>query len=80
MCRFAGFLTVDASALNSMEALASRMALAIAHRGPDDAGAWADAQAGIAPGFRRPYIIDLSLAGLQPMASSAGHVALNSDW
>lgn len=55
MCGFAGFLTADASALGSPQAVATRMALAIAHRGPDDAGAWADAQAGIALGHRPMY-------------------------
>ena len=80
MCGFAGFLTVDASALDSMKALANRMALAIAHRGPDDAGVWADAQAGIALGFCRLSIIDLSPAGHQPMASSAGRSPPDTDW
>lgn len=31
-----------------METMAASMALAIQYRGPDDAGAWADVQAGIA--------------------------------
>ena len=70
MCGFAGFLTASASALGSLEAIATQMAKAIEHRGPDDSGAWADAQAGIALGFRRLSIIDLSPAGHQPMASS----------
>ncbi|MES2941757.1 MAG: asparagine synthase (glutamine-hydrolyzing), partial [Pseudomonadota bacterium] len=48
------------------------MALATAHRGPDDFGAWADEQAGIALGHRRLSIVDLSPAGHQPMASSGG--------
>ena len=72
MCGFAGFLTADASALSSVEAIATQMAKAIEHRGPDDSGAWAQAQAGIALGFRRLSIIDLSPAGHQPMASSNG--------
>ncbi len=37
MCGFAGFLTTDAGALGRPEAVATRMALAIARRGPDDA-------------------------------------------
>ena len=40
--------------LEGLEAVATRMANAIAHRGPDDSGAWADAQAGIALGHRDP--------------------------
>ena len=42
MCGFAGFLTTDPGRLGDLEAVSTRMALAIQHRGPDDAGAWAD--------------------------------------
>ena len=47
-----------------------RMADTLTHRGPDDAGAWVDASAGIALGFRRLAILDLSPTGHQPMFSS----------
>ncbi len=47
------------------------MANALQHRGPDDSGAWADAGAGVAFGFRRLAILDLSPAGHQPMASAS---------
>ena len=81
MCGFTGFLTADASALGSPEAVVTRMALAIAHRGPDDAGAWADAQAGIALGHRRLSIVDLSPAGHQPMVAACGRyvIAFNGE-
>ena len=72
MCGFAGFLSAGGEAPGSLEAVATRMALAIQHRGPDDAGAWADAQAGIALGHRRLSIVDLSPAGHQPMRRPAG--------
>jgi asparagine synthase (glutamine-hydrolysing) len=48
------------------------MSGAIAHRGPDDDGVWVDATAGIALGFRRLAIVDLSAQGHQPMRSASG--------
>src|SRR5438105_6737083 len=82
MCGFAGFL--DSSARGSaadMEAVASRMAARLEHRGPDDAGAWADAGAGVAFGFRRLSIVDLSPEGHQAMPSPAGRyvIAFNGE-
>jgi len=76
MCGFAGFLLGQPGGLDDPEALATRMANAIAHRGPDDSGAWADAQAGIALGHRRLSIVDLSPAGHQPMASASGRFVM----
>lgn len=77
MCGFTGFFIAGASgSSDSMEAVVSRMALAIRYRGPDDAGAWVDAEAGIALGHRRLSIIDLSPAGHQPMLSSCGRFVL----
>lgn len=48
------------------------MCAAMAHRGPDDAGVWSDADAGVGLGHRRLSIIDLSAAGHQPMQSADG--------
>lgn len=48
------------------------MADAVAHRGPDDHGVWADHEAGLFLGHRRLSIVDLSAAGHQPMASASG--------
>jgi len=48
------------------------MADQLVHRGPDDSGLWADAEAGVALGFRRLSIVDLSPAGHQPMTSASG--------
>ena len=77
MCGFSGFLTTDTSVLTCAEPVAISMALAIQHRGPDDAGAWADASAGIALGFRRLSILDLSSAGHQPMHSASGRFVMS---
>jgi len=50
-------------------------------RGPDDGGAWVDADAGIALGHQRLSIIDLSLEGHQPMHSFCGRyvIAFNGE-
>ncbi len=49
----------------------------LAHRGPDDRGAWVDPEAGIALGHRRLSIIDLSALGHQPMLSSDGRYVIS---
>lgn len=49
---------------------------AIAHRGPDGQGEYADAGAGVMLGHARLAIIDLSESGHQPMLSADGQVAL----
>jgi asparagine synthase (glutamine-hydrolysing) len=79
MCGFAGYLRFNYQSVHDSEELQSvvlRMAKAIAHRGPDDAGAWVDTQAGIALGHRRLSIVDLSPAGHQPMQLDEGRYVL----
>jgi asparagine synthase (glutamine-hydrolysing) len=53
------------------EALVRRMTDCMAHRGPDDAGVWADDN--VTLGHRRLSIIDLS-TGRQPMSNAEGTV------
>ncbi len=48
------------------------MADALTHRGPDMGDQWIDPEAGIALGFRRLAIIDLTPTGHQPMTSADG--------
>ncbi|OSM05311.1 putative asparagine synthase [Magnetofaba australis IT-1] len=55
-----------------MGAVIARMRDALIERGPDDAGAWVDAEAGVALGHRRLSILDLSPLGHQPMRSACG--------
>lgn len=50
--------------------LLERQATAMRHRGPDDAGVWADGPAGFA--HRRLSIVDLSPGGHQPMPNEDG--------
>jgi asparagine synthase (glutamine-hydrolysing) len=60
----------------AMERLVRRMIATLIHRGPDDDGIFVDAGAGIALGFRRLSILDLSSAGHQPMRSECGRYAI----
>lgn len=75
MCGIAGFVT-RRSLDGDAAAILDVMTDAIAHRGPDDGGAWLDAERGVALGHRRLAIIDLSPAGHQPMASTSGRFVL----
>jgi len=75
MCGFAGFLDRRGDAdLSNRAALASAMASALAHRGPDDEGAWCDGALAVA--HRRLSILDLSSAGHQPMLSADERYAI----
>ena len=77
MCGFAGFLGTHQTgqASDDLPTL-ERMGNAIAHRGPDDSGLWADAAARIGLSHRRLAIVDLSAAGHQPMHSASGRYVL----
>lgn len=81
MCGLTGFLDNAGTPAEALKARVVRMASVLAHRGPDDAGAWVDEQAGVALGFRRLSIIDLSSAARQPMISANGRyvVILNGE-
>jgi asparagine synthase (glutamine-hydrolysing) len=73
MCGISGFLNLShENTANELRDIAMRMSDALRHRGPNDAGVWADADAGIALSMRRLAILDLSPAGHQPMTSSSG--------
>lgn len=45
-------------------------------RGPDDCGVWVDPAAGLAFGFRRLAVLELSSPGHQPMVSESGRYAV----
>ncbi len=59
-----------------MRADVMRMTATLHHRGPDDHGHWCDPGAGLALGFRRLAIVDLSPQGHQPMESEDGRFVL----
>ncbi|MCC6146934.1 MAG: asparagine synthase (glutamine-hydrolyzing) [Anaerolineaceae bacterium] len=71
MCGITGFLE-PAHHMNAAElhARAVRLADAIQHRGPDDSGAWVDENTGLAMGFRRLEVHNLSPLDRQPMFSA----------
>ncbi|HVN44313.1 MAG TPA: asparagine synthase (glutamine-hydrolyzing) [Steroidobacteraceae bacterium] len=76
MCGFAGFITPGGGDAAALAALVRRMSARLRHRGPDDDGEWADAVTGVALGFRRLSIVDLSMHGHQPMLSHTGRYVL----
>lgn len=76
MCGIAGFVKLNPTARVSFEW--TRMVDALAHRGPDDDGFYADEHVGI--GMRRLAIIDVA-GGSQPIANERGniHVVYNGE-
>lgn len=76
MCGLAGFLQPGGFEGIAAAQVLPRMRERLLHRGPDLAGEWLDAHAGIALGHRRLSIVDLSPAGQQPMASVSGRYVL----
>ncbi len=72
MCGLAGLFRAGGASAEQLQALGRAMTDPIRHRGPDDDGIFVVPDAGVALGFRRLSIIDLSPAGHQPMASASG--------
>lgn len=70
MCGIAGILRSDGASPDASEL--SRLAAALAHRGPDDEGFHRDGPVGLV--HRRLSILDLSSAGHQPMSNEDGTV------
>jgi len=77
MCGIAGFVQFGGGNADAMRDLVQRMSSTIRHRGPDDDDVFIDAEAGVAFGFRRLAIIDLTEAGAQPMTSASGRYVIN---
>ena len=75
MCGIAGVVERGVRSAALLEEIARKMAVPLAHRGPDADGVWTDADAGV--GHRRLSIIDLSPAGAQPMVSASGRLAIS---
>ncbi len=72
MCGIAGILNFHDQPV--ADADLKKMAVSIAHRGPDDEGFYSHKNLGFA--FRRLAVIDLSPAGHQPMSNTDGSVVV----
>lgn len=75
MCGISGWFLKQGAARDDADLVA--MADAIEHRGPDDRGYFYDRERGVAFAHNRLSIIDLSVAGHQPMASDDGRFVLS---
>ncbi|HZU38531.1 MAG TPA: asparagine synthase (glutamine-hydrolyzing), partial [Gemmataceae bacterium] len=71
MCGIVGMLALPGSTLGGAPHLL-RMRDALAHRGPDGAGAWVSPDDRVALGHRRLSILDLSESAAQPMSNEDG--------
>jgi asparagine synthase (glutamine-hydrolysing) len=71
MCGITGIL-VTSCQVNGLRDNATLMADAIVHRGPDDGDVWVDEKLELALAHRRLSIVDLTIAGRQPMLSACG--------
>ena len=77
MCGIAGILTFDASCGQpEFKETIRKMTNLMMRRGPDDEGFWSDPNGHLQLGFRRLSILDLSLAGHQPMISRDGRFVI----
>lgn len=71
MCGIAGYVVREGNPRRWADELGGALR-ALIHRGPDDEGAWFDADRAVGLGHRRLSIVDLSPLGHQPMVSHCG--------
>jgi asparagine synthase (glutamine-hydrolysing) len=76
MCGIAGIFSAATRREDELTDAIRPMIACLAHRGPDDSGIWSDPSRGIALGFRRLAIVDLSAHGHQPMRSPSGRFTI----
>jgi asparagine synthase (glutamine-hydrolysing) len=76
-----GIVGVASARGNVSSACIATMRDTLRHRGPDQSGLWLSANQTVGLGHQRLSILDLSLAGRQPMASGNGncHLAFNGE-
>lgn len=76
MCGICGVMRLGGDGAVTHD-LVERMAGTMAHRGPDDAGAYVSPDCRVGMGHRRLSIVDLSAAGHGPMSNEDGTVWLS---
>lgn len=76
MCGIAGYLSANHFLGGNPSNIVRDMIGTLVHRGPDDEGVWIDPLGAITLGHRRLSIIDVSVAGKQPMVSESGRYVL----
>ena len=76
MCGITGFWQAVGENDTNLQNLARIMAAQMVARGPDDCAEWSDEGVGLAFGFRRLAILDLSPQGRQPMLSESGRYVI----
>jgi asparagine synthase (glutamine-hydrolysing) len=74
MCGIAGIVNLRGGAVEPVQI--ARLLDRLAHRGPDGAGIWFNAERNVALGHRRLAIIDPSPSGYQPMGSNDGRYVI----
>jgi len=74
MCGICGMRRLGEMPIDRSSKLIDRMTDTMTHRGPNDRGTWSDGE--VALGVRRLSIIDLSMAGHQPMSNEDGTIWL----
>jgi asparagine synthase (glutamine-hydrolysing) len=76
MCGIAGYFLKNRSSQELCDSALRRMVSQIVHRGPDAEGYWYGQDKCVGLGHRRLAILDLSMAGTQPMISGSGRYVL----
>jgi asparagine synthase (glutamine-hydrolysing) len=76
MCGITGFFNPNGFNRAESETTLIKMRDRLVHRGPDDSGIWVDEEVGVALAHRRLSILDLSVAGHQPMFSISGRYVM----
>lgn len=76
MCRIAGIASLHLPIKNLQQTVAA-MCHALRHGGPDDEGLYTDATHRLVLGHRRLSLLDLSLAGHQPMQYADGRYTIS---